>query len=154
MQSNRERIRELTPNAIQSSLSTGRIIPPPAKNVNSHRKGRQAMTQKRKTATTLRQLNSDLAILDSALSELEERRTAIVHRIGSFSSSRSRPSGILQFPDALTVDTYTEGAHVWSAKSNSIHPKVSSLPKRSKKKPATVKSRSSRSTTVKSRGLS
>jgi hypothetical protein len=52
------------------------------------------MTQKRKTATTLRQLNSDLAILDSALSELEERRTAIIHRIGSLSSSGSRPSGI------------------------------------------------------------
>jgi hypothetical protein len=54
------------------------------------------MTQKRKTATTLDQLNSDLAILDSALSELEARRTAIIHRIGSFSSSGSHPPGILQ----------------------------------------------------------
>jgi hypothetical protein len=111
------------------------------------------MTQKRKAATTLRQLNSDLAILDSALSELEERRTAIIHRIGSFSSSGSRPPGILQFPGALTVDAYTEGVHVWSAKSNSIPHKGSSLPKRSKKKPATAKSRSLRSTTMKPRGL-
>jgi hypothetical protein len=107
------------------------------------------MTQKRKTATILRQLNSDLAIVDSALSELEERRTAIIHRIGSFNPSESRPSGILQFPGALTIETYTEGAHVWSAKPNSIHPKVSSLPKTtSKKKPARAKSQSSRSTTT------
>jgi hypothetical protein len=111
------------------------------------------MTQKRKTATTLRQLNSDLAILDSALSELEERRTAIIHRIGSLNSSGSHPSGILQFPGAVAVGTYTEGAHVWSAKSNSIHPKVSSLPKTSKKKPARAKSQSSRLTTMKPRGL-
>jgi hypothetical protein len=113
------------------------------------------MTQNRKTTKTLRQLNLDLAALDSALSELEERRTAIIHRIGSFSSSGSRPPGILQFPGALTVDTYTEGVHVWSAKSksNSIPPKVSSLPKRSKKKPGRAKSRSLGSTTLKHRGL-
>ena len=58
------------------------------------------MTPRKKPATTLRQLNSDLAILDSALSELEGRRTAIIHRIGSISSSGSRPHGILQFPGA------------------------------------------------------
>ena len=108
------------------------------------------MTPKRKTSTTLRQLKSDLAVLDSALSELEERRTAIIHRIGRFSSSGSRPHGILHFPGALTVDTYTEGVHVWSAKSNP--PKVSSLPRRSKKKPGKAKSRSWRSTAIKPRG--
>ena len=72
------------------------------------------MTPKRRTATTLRQQNSHLAVLDSALSELEERRTAIIHRIGSFSSG-SRQHEILQFPGALTVDTYTERVHAWSA---------------------------------------
>jgi hypothetical protein len=104
------------------------------------------MTQERKT-TILRQLDSDLAIVDSALSELEERRTAIIHRIVSHSSSGSRPPGILQFPGALSVDTYTERTHVWSANPNS-HPRASYLPKKSKKKPATAKSQSSRSTTT------
>jgi hypothetical protein len=41
MQSNRERIRELIPIAIQSSPSTVRINSAPAENPISHRKGRQ-----------------------------------------------------------------------------------------------------------------
>jgi hypothetical protein len=111
------------------------------------------MTQKGKTAMTLRQLNSDLAIIDSALSELEERRTAIIHHIVSYGSSGSHPPGILQFPGALTVDAYTQAAHAWSADSNSLHLGVSSPAKRSLKKPVRVKSRSSRLATMKPRGL-
>jgi hypothetical protein len=91
---------------------------------------------------TLHQLNLELAIVDSALSELEERRTAIIHRIGSFTSSKDHRSGALRFPNAITVAAYSEAVHVWSAASNSIHIEDSSLPNLVEGKPTTANSKS------------
>jgi hypothetical protein len=90
---------------------------------------------------TLRQLNSDLAIVDTALAELEERRTAIIHRIVRFHSYRRGSSGILQFPNVPTVDTHTGGHHVWSSEPNFIGPRVTSLPITGKRKPTGSKVR-------------
>jgi len=89
----------------------------------------------------LRQLTIDLAVVDSVLSELEERRTAIVHQISRFNSDRDSPPGILQFPNVPTVETYTGGCHVWSSEPNSIHPRVTSPRKTGKGKPAGAKVR-------------
>jgi hypothetical protein len=95
---------------------------------------------------TLHQLNLELAILDSALSELEERRTAIVHRIGSFSSSGNHRSGTLRFPNAITVATYTEAGHIWPAEPNSINLEECPRPKAIDRKPTRAVSKSRRST--------
>jgi hypothetical protein len=89
----------------------------------------------------LRQLNIDLAVVDSALAELEERRTAIVHQISRFSLYRDSPPGILQFPNVPIVETYAGGCHVWSSEPNSMLPKVTAMPRTGKRKPTSVKLR-------------
>jgi hypothetical protein len=87
----------------------------------------------------LHQLTIDLAFVDSALAELEERRTAIVHQISRFSSYRNSPPGILQFPNVPTVEPYAGECHVWSSEPKSMRAKVTVLPGTGKRKPKSVK---------------
>jgi hypothetical protein len=89
----------------------------------------------------LRQLTTDLAVVDSALAELDERRTAIVHRISRLTSHRNGQPGILQFPNVPTVEPYAGGCHVWSSEPNSIRPKLTALPRTGNRKPTSVKLR-------------
>src|ERR1700727_1337 len=100
MRSNRKRISKVTVSQFNLHHQPAESFRVGRKHQSSQKR-KTVMTQMRKTATILRRLNSDPATVDSALSELEARRTAIIHRIGSYSSSGSHPPGILQFPGAL-----------------------------------------------------
>jgi hypothetical protein len=152
MQSNRRRITEPTPIAIQSSPSTAASSP--------RRQKTRTLTEKDDNNDPKKEDSNDPS---SAEFRSRHSRLCLV-RTGRTSDGNHSPNRRFQFvrkpsvrdPSAsrrTNCRTYTDGAHVWSANSNSIHPNVPSLPKTSKKKPARAKSRSSRSTTTNLAGL-